>query len=474
MLFSSFQFIFVFLPIVWALYALSRRAGSARIAFAVLTVGSLVFYGYQDWRYLGLLIPSIGANYALGHVIAARVRAGGSARWVLALGVVLNLALIGVFKYADFVLGSLASIGGPAIGPLGIVLPLGISFFTFQQIAYLVDCSRDGASEQGVVPYAFFVSFFPQLIAGPIVHHKQVLPQLRDQLEGGRGGVLPADVVTGLTWFSFGLFKKVVLADTLSPWVAQAFDGEGAISVSGAWAGTLAYTLQIYFDFSGYSDMAIGLGLLFGLRLPLNFDSPYKATSVVDFWRRWHMTLSAFLRDYVYIPLGGNRLGPARRYVNLMATMLIGGLWHGASWTFVAWGGLHGLGLCIAHGAQRVRIRVPRAAGWVLTMALVVGSWILFRAESFEGAREMLAACVGLGAEAGDSRFDPGIAAWATIAVLLGFCVLAPNTQAFMTKRDHGPVSGVIAGVALVVALLFLRETLTSGGRLTEFIYFRF
>jgi alginate O-acetyltransferase complex protein AlgI len=321
---------------------------------------------------------------------------------VLVGAIVANLALLALFKYANFFISSINSLGGH-IGVLDVVLPLGISFFTFTQIAFLVDVHRGVAREYNFVHYLLFVTWFPHLIAGPVLHHKQMMPQF----------ALPAtyrpdatSISLGLTLFSIGLFKKVVLADHLAAFADPVFNATAAGShpmLLAAWAGVLAYALQIYFDFSGYSDMAIGLSRMFNIRLPLNFDSPYKAASIIDFWRRWHMTLSAFLRDYLYYGLGGNRKGPVRRYINLFTTMLLGGLWHGAGWNFVLWGGLHGVYLIINHGWRRLMghggvpaSRLAHAASVAITFAAVFFAWVPFRATHWADTIAIWKGMVGL------------------------------------------------------------------------------
>ena len=305
------------------------------------------------------------------------------------------------------------------------MLPLGISFFTFQQIAYLVDVMRGARVERDIVSYTLFVSFFPHLIAGPLVHHAEMIPQFK-RGRTGRSSVLAA---RGLAIFAAGLFKKVVIADNLAQFVSPVFahlDAGGGVTTPWAWLATLAYTLQIYFDFSGYSDMAVGLALLFGIRLPVNFRSPYRAASIVEFWRRWHITLSRFLRDYLYIPLGGNRLGEGRRYINLMVTMLLGGLWHGAGWNFIIWGGLHGAYLGINHLWREWR-GAARASGgsaakgvcWAITFFAVVVAWVFFRARTLAGAWQMLGGLIGF--EAGSSAYaSPGILRLMDLPVLVG------------------------------------------------------
>jgi D-alanyl-lipoteichoic acid acyltransferase DltB (MBOAT superfamily) len=318
---------------------------------------------------------------------------------------------------------------------VNIILPLGISFFTFQQIAYLVDVMRGAKVERDIVSYTLFVSFFPHLIAGPLVHHAEMIPQFK-RGRSGRSAVLAA---RGLAIFAAGLFKKVVIADNLAQFVSPVFahlDAGGGVTTPWAWLATLAYTLQIYFDFSGYSDMAIGLALLFGIRLPVNFRSPYKAASIIEFWRRWHITLSRFLRDYLYIPLGGNRLGEQRRYFNLMLTMLLGGLWHGAGWNFLIWGGLHGLYLCANHlwqawrGAHTKALAakgyakafpawVLKGFSWAITFFAVVIAWVFFRARTADGAWQMLGGLFGF--EAGSSAYvSPGILRLMDLPLLVG------------------------------------------------------
>ena len=315
---------------------------------------------------------------------------------LLVAAIALNLLCIGYFKYADFLLGSAACLFGLEWQALDIFLPLGISFFTFQEIACLVDTYRGKIGRVPLRKYALFVAFFPQLIAGPIVLADKLIPQFSAKRTFAFSW---GNVYIGLILFAIGLFKKVVIADSLSPWVAEVFDGAESLAFMQAWGGALAYTFQLYFDFSGYSDMAIGLGRLFNIDIPVNFYSPYKATSIIDFWRRWHITLSGFLREYVYIPLGGNRKGLARRYVNLMLTMLLGGLWHGAGWTFVVCGGGgHGLYLVINHLWRKISPRrLPKPVGWALTFIAVAAAWVLFRSESLTRALFILKAMLSFG-----------------------------------------------------------------------------
>ncbi|MEI9896261.1 MAG: MBOAT family protein [Chthoniobacter sp.] len=356
MLFNSHVFIFAFLPATLLGYFLIGARGRPRMAALWLTVASLFFYGWWNPHYLALIGGSIGFNYTLGVLIS---RARGAARkslapGLLALGICGNLGLLGYYKYAGFFVDNASMLFGTHWHWSAIVLPLGVSFFTFTQIAYLVDAYHGVTREYDFLYYTLFVTFFPHLIAGPIVLYRNLMPQFA-RPETYRFHA--ANMAGGVTLFVLGLAKKVVIADQLSPLVGVVFDSvaQGQTpALAASWIGALAYTLQLYFDFSGYSDMAIGLGRMFNVRFPLNFDSPYQARDIIDFWRRWHISLSTFLRDHLYIPLGGNRLGGPRRYLNLFLTMLLGGLWHGAAWTFVIWGGLHGIYLVVNRGWRRV------------------------------------------------------------------------------------------------------------------------
>lgn len=517
MLFNSAVFLFVYLPILlFVFFRLGKF--SHRLAATWLTAGSLFFYGWWNPVYLGLLLASIIFNFLLGYTIAKGSDIGSRKRKrLLVLGLVGNLALLGYYKYANFFIDTFNAALGVEYGFAEIILPLGISFFTFTQIAFLVDAARGEAREFDFVHYSLFVTYFPHLIAGPVLHHKEMMPQFKQPAVYRFNHVF---FTVGLTVFAFGLFKKVVLADGIAPYAAPAF----ALAESGeplhlfqAWGGALAYTLQLYFDFSGYSDMAIGLSYMIGVRLPLNFNSPYKAASITEFWRRWHMTLSRFLRDYLYIPLGGNRKGAARRYFNLMATMLLGGLWHGAGWTFVIWGGLHGIYLVIHQAWLGLRKRlghnlarstsVGHVFGVSLTFLMVVVGWVFFRAQTFDGALAVLRAMFGfngvtlpdaIALRMGDVApllvkagvvFTPGggssfLMNYLWIAALLPMVFLAPNTQQIMARYKPAldcphewqanrlawlPGRGwaVLMAVVLVAGLLSLAQP-------SEFLYFQF
>ena len=545
MVFSSYTFLVLFLPLALLAVAVFRRFGGVRAALGALLVTSLVYYAsatteHPWWELLLVICGSIGFNHLMGRVLvphsstpAAPQQPGCSTaarsnvllrKALLAAGIVINLALLGWYKYAGFLgenLLLLADFAGMTpsetltarVSGLGqMTLLTGISFFTFQQIAYLVDAYRGHTKDHGFIEYALFVTYFPQLIAGPIVHHAEVLPQwshpraLRLQSR---------HLFVGLTMFSIGLAKKVLLADTLAPWVGSVFgaveSNPSELGMFEAWLGATAYALQLYFDFSGYSDMAIGLARMIGIRLPANFDSPYKATCIVDFWRRWHITLSRFLRDYLYIPLGGNRKGPVRRYVNLMLTMILGGLWHGAGWNFLFWGLLHGLYLCINHAWSKIRgVRPGTHPGtWyglmtarALTFVAVLVGWVFFRATSFTAALGMLGSMAGLNGlyrvqllpngrpltdvQALFGYFEVGHVA--LIAALLVFVFVLPNSQ--QQLRRHRPILGPrpaapdnrllawltwrpepLHAVTLAVLMIASIMMLSRG---TEFIYYNF
>ena len=389
MLFHSQPFILGFLPVCLAGCFLLGQAAGRVAAHAWLLAASLFFYGWWNPPFVLLLLGSITANFTLGeHILrlAAAARHAAARRW-LALGVAANLAVLAWFKYADFLL----HIAAPRAPPLGIFLPLAISFFTFQQIMFLVDSARQDRAAAGPLTYATFVAFFPHLIAGPIVRPKDIIPQLQHRALAPNRDNLAA----GTMVFLLGLAKKLVLADTFGGFADTGFNAAATgahLTLFEAWYAVLAYSLQIYFDFSGYSDMAIGLARMLNVRFPLNFASPYQARNIAEFWRRWHITLGAFLRDYVYIPLGGSRCGAVRRSANLMATMLMCGLWHGAAWRFVIWGGLHGLYLV---ACTQCRFTLRRAAAQALTLLAVVVAWVPFRAASGTAAVGMLAGMAG-------------------------------------------------------------------------------
>jgi alginate O-acetyltransferase complex protein AlgI len=405
-LFNSYPFLFLYLPVTLFVFFKLGRA-DRRLAATWLTAASLAFYAWWNPAYVLLLVGSIFFNYSVGVALVRAYDRGDEAlkNRLLFWGIALDLLLLGYYKYAGFFIDTANALTGFELSLGEIILPLGISFFTFTQIAFLVDASRGLAREFNFIHYGLFVTYFPHLIAGPVLHHKEMMPQF------ARPDTYRIDyesLAVGSAVFAIGLFKKTILADGVAVYASPVFDAAAqgqSLSFFEAWGGALAYSFQLYFDFSGYSDMAIGLSRLFGVRLPLNFNSPYKSVNIIEFWRRWHMTLSRFLRDYLYIPLGGNRLGPIRRHINLMATMLLGGLWHGAGWTFVIWGGLHGVYLAINHLWRNLRqglgqdtdrsTPAGRIAGLFVTFIAVVVGWVFFRASSLDAALAMLAGMAG-------------------------------------------------------------------------------
>ena len=397
MLFNSYAFILVFLPITLAGFLIVAKFAGRQTTLAWLVAASLIFYSWWNPWFFFILAGSIIVNYTFGFLLHKYSKHKNIInKFILFIGILLNITLLIYYKYTDFILNT---ISGKAFILTNVTLPLAISFFTLQQVAYLVDCYKNGVCERSPLKYALFVTFFPQLIAGPIVHHQEMMPQF-DRTLADRRAI--DHIVIGLSIFAIGLAKKVLLADSLASYSDLIFNEAGSgvsLTVAEAWLGALCYTFQLYFDFSGYSDMAIGLGFMFGIRLPENFRSPYKATSIISFWRRWHITLSRFLRDYIYIPLGGNRKGVVMRYVNVMVVMAIGGIWHGAGLTFLFWGVFHGAALVINHGWRRIKHGFsymdgpgPRLAARLLTFVVIVVGWVFFRSPSFTTAVSVLTA----------------------------------------------------------------------------------
>jgi alginate O-acetyltransferase complex protein AlgI len=494
MLFYSYEFLSIFLPLTAVGFFWTARY-SRSLAIAWLALASLVFYGYWNPRFVVLLVLSVTFNFLVARYIATRV-GSRAARVALWLGVAINLTVLGYFKYTNFFISSANWALASHWAPWQVVLPLGVSVFTFTQIAFLNDVHRGVAQEYRYLHYLLFVAYFPHLIAGPIIHHGQIIPQLADPANYQAKAV---NFSIGLVTFTIGLAKKVLLAGSFAEYADPVFAGTARGLSPGllvAWFGVLAYTLQIYFDFSGYSDMAIGLSRLFGIRLPENFDSPYKARSIIDFWRRWNMTLSRFLRDYLYIPLGGNRSGKFRRYMNMIITMLLGGLWHGASWTFVVWGGLHGVYLSINHAWRSLGLR-PWLPSWPLrlvatglTFIAVLVAWIFFRADSLETAGRMLAGLAswrdlvvlpGMSAAGIEVLFTPfwlpqdGTPYLVTLLGMgMGLIWLAPNTAHIVTHMRISSPRATFLTIGTAVFWIYLLATISISRGVSQFIYFNF
>ena len=402
MLFNSVIFILVFLPItVFTYYSLILKDKNEG-ATIFLIFASLFFYAWWDIKYIFLIIFSVIINYFFGYYISNIYKRSKNTKLVLALGVIFNICLLGFFKYTDLLIFTLNEVSDSQFNYWNIILPLAISFFTFQQIAYLVDTAQGKANEHGFIKYALFVTFFPQLIAGPIVHHSEMMPQFNTLK---RLSKLWENIAVGVTIFVIGLFKKVILAEQMSYWADKTFSASSMgveIGMLDAWTGLLCFSFQIYFDFSGYTDMATGAARLFGIKLPINFFSPYRASSIINFWRCWHITLSRFLRDYVYFPLGGNKFGTFKRFRNIMIVMLLGGLWHGAGYNFIIWGGLHGLYLIINHSwryfknINKINKKIYNWFGRILTFLSVSYAWVYFRSDSLESATNFSNSLFGL------------------------------------------------------------------------------
>ncbi len=541
MLFNSYLFIFVFLPVTLAIYFLARKYGSLKLALCGVVLASIVYYAYWKIDYLAILLGSVAVNYVAGSIIIARatpnwagpfanrVLSERSAWWITATGIAFNLGLLGYYKYAGFFAYNINATFGDILIVPQILLPIGISFFTFQQIAFLADAYKNVVRDKSFINYGFFVTFFPQLIAGPIVHHSEVMPQLNKLHERDRR----TDIAVGLAIFTVGLFKKVVIADSLAVYADAGYgslsDGT-TLSLASAWVTVLAYSFQLYFDFSGYSDMAVGLARMFGVVLPVNFYSPYKATGIADFWRRWHITLSRFLRDYLYIPLGGNRQGLLRQTFNLTMVMFLGGLWHGAAWTFVVWGLVHGAMLAINHLWSLTSLSkhwlLHTAAGRgtciAVTFLAATLAWVPFRAADLQQAWQMLTLLVpsdteqnsvwslvefakvhfgSLGAWLNVTLWAPEPELWpqslpanyiaearpAGITLLAAAVIAfwAPNTYQLFAKFDpalgleampdnqKGALSGLQVRHAVVLGAL-LALSLLAMQRVSPFLYFQF
>jgi alginate O-acetyltransferase complex protein AlgI len=523
MLFSSSEFIFLFLPLVLAGFLLARGLKLHDAAMLWLVGSSLFFYGWWNPKYLFLIVVLIAVNFYVARLIFG-ARLVHVRKAYLILGLAVNLGTLAYFKYTNFFIQNLNALSGTRFAVAHIVLPLGISFFTFQKIAFLIDTYHGHVKRIRLLDYSLFVLFFPQLIAGPIVHHAEVVPQFKDI---GQKRFNWDQFATGIGVFFVGLFKKVVLADSLAAYVVNPVFGALAAGSKPAfleaWGGVLGYTLQLYFDFSGYSDMAIGAALLFGIRLPQNFNSPYKSVNIIEFWRRWHMTLSRFLRDYLYIALGGNRFGIVRRYLNLFITMVLGGIWHGAGWTFVVWGALHGAYLIGNHGWQMLRKRMfmrpadgasglGNALGVALTFLAVVIGWVFFRADSIKTAMVLLHTMFGgngielpavlaraMGSKTtlgGLVTFSDGGAAYGHIrgglpflgvALLLCWCWFLPNAQQIFGRFEgalgteklpaaprllqftYGWTSAVLVSITILICFLYVFSNIAQ-----EFLYFDF
>ncbi len=479
MLFNSYEFLFCFFPVVLILYFLLGRLEHNAPRQIMLIAASLVFYGWLNPSYVFIIISSILVNYAV-MLLLFRDFSDTVRKCILTGGIVFNVLLIGYFKYYDFFISNLNTLFKTDFALKYIALPLGISFYTFQQIGFIVDAYRKTSEKYPLLDYALFVTFFPQLVAGPIVKHSEIIPQFRD----AKSRRLNIDnLMNGFLLISFGLAKKVLLADTLALEVNWYWSNMEAASSADAWLAVIIYTLEIYFDFSGYCDMASGIASCMNIKLPINFNKPYIATSIVDFWSRWHMTLTRFLREYIYFPLGGNRKGRLRTCLNIMIVFLISGLWHGANWTFVLWGALHGLLNVFERLTGRFRERIPRIITGAFTFVFVNLTWVLFRAPSLSAAFDTYKKLTGSDFTVNsfmlmnyyliDFKFldrtvfssDPYL--YNMLFILIIGLLMALVPKPVNRPEEKKPVTLCIAGVLLVWSVL----SLSIGG---TFIYFNF
>jgi D-alanyl-lipoteichoic acid acyltransferase DltB (MBOAT superfamily) len=498
MIFSSWPFLLVFLPVTLLGYFYLNQSKKLVLGKAWLVLASLFFYAYWNWTHLPLILVSIGLNFWLGRRLAhghalgqaGDARAWGHRRraWLLG-GIALNLATLAYYKYTQFILDNLAWLWGASVSTEAVMLPLAVSFFTFTQIVYLVDSYRGETGHYDLLNYSLFVTFFPHLIAGPIVQHSQIMPQFASRWTWLSR---ESNLMKGLFLLSIGLFKKLAIADTFAVWADAGFDGKGALDFYAAWGASLSYTFQLYFDFSGYCDMAMGIALLFNIWLPINFDSPYRSLNIQEFWRRWHITLSHFLRDYVYIPLGGSRVSELRTHSNLLITFALGGLWHGASWMFVIWGLLHGLALVVHRLWQSTGWKMARWLAWGITFLFVNLAWVFFRAKDGASATRIFSGMVDVStmgfspvAELPSEALawagwlaDPLLAFLPThmvgqlpvfLMLSLGFLLIPQKNALQWTAEGMNDMKAVVSVLLLTVSIYM---TLVSTS--TVFLYFNF
>ncbi len=434
-----------------------------------LVLASLYFYGYFNISYLPIILSSILVNYLVGLGLHRSDLNDLIRRIILSIGIIFNVGLIGYFKYRDFFIENINEVFSSNIPLLNILLPLGISFFTFQQISFIVDCYRRTSLKYDFLSYCLFVTFFPQLIAGPIVLATEMLPQFED---AEKKRINYENLNKGLFIFAIGLFKKVILADDIAGGANAGFDSTQPLTCMAAWLSSMCYTLQLYFDFSGYCDMAMGIGLMFNIKLPLNFNSPYKALNFQDFWKRWHMTLGRFLSTYLYIPLGGNRKGTSRTLINLIIVFLVSGIWHGAGWGFILWGALHGLGILIHRVWKNAGLHMPALLGWAITLFFVNILWIFFRAEQLSTALGMIESMFdfdslnkGLGSLFIGCLQTTEIKRALILGIIIAFFL--PNSYTLLNKFRPNFITGLHLLICLLLGIIFITKEST-------FLYWNF
>ena len=469
MLFSSYEFLFCFLPITIIGYYLILNAKKVNMARVWLVIASLFFYGWFNIKYLPIIIVSILINFAIGKGIKKEDK---YKKIYFIIGATFNVGLLCYFKYYDFFVENVNILFKTNWTLKHLLLPLGISFFSFQQLSYLIDVYKGETKDYSLLNFSLFVTFFPQLIAGPIVLHSEIMPQFDDKEKQKLNW---DNIASGIFMFSMGFFKKLVIADSFAIWATNGFDSISSLTFYQAWFISLSYTIQIYFDFSGYSDMAVGIGKIFNIDLPANFLSPYKATSISEFWRRWHITLGRALSTYVYKPLGGNRKGRVKTYINLLLTFLVSGLWHGAAWTFVFWGLLHGIASVIDRLFRDNNWKINKYVSWILTFMFVNCAWVFFRATTFERAFEILTAMFSV--PSGGVLNMAGIITNGSIIIIgLVYILLVislvvtlsfKNTYELAETFDYTTINTVYVVILMVVGISFMP-------RISPFIYFNF
>jgi alginate O-acetyltransferase complex protein AlgI len=485
MLFNSYHFILVFLPITFFVYFILNRKRLILPSKVWLIFASLFFYGWWNPIYIPLIIGSILLNYSSSRILLKKKVSPALSRSILFIAIGGNLALLAYFKYMDFFINTVNILGGSNLSLLRITLPLGISFYTFTQIAYLVDTWKGTAKEQHLLNYFLFVTFFPYLLSGPIIHHKEIIPSF-DRLRNK--AINYRHIAQGLSLFFIGLFKKVIIADTIAIWANSGFDHAATLTLVEAWVTSLSYTLQLYFDFSGYTDMALGSALLFNIRLPINFNSPYKSLSVQEFWRRWNITLSRFMRDHVYIPLGGNQVPEFRIHANILITFLLVGLWHGAGWMFVFWGLLHGFALIFARLWKKIGFTLPKLLSWFLTFNFVNIAWVFFRARSLTDASKVLKGMLGMNGVVFPESLAPSLPILKAYGIQFGrvlsnmggegrlvylffvfffVSILFKNSNELVSRLSPDRKTSFLLALVTLYALLNLQKA-------SEFIYFTF
>ena len=488
--FNSYSFIFIFLPLIATIYFMISKYFPAKWARLFLLISSLSFMSLWNVYFAAVLVFSVLFNYALGSVLSTAIGSLNSKRKnvIFFIAILGNILLLGFFKYSNFFFGTINSLFPVKLGLLDIILPIGISFYTFMQIAWLTDIYRHGGFRYDFISYCLYVTFFPYVVSGPIAYHKEIIPQLESD-KAGKFNI--ANVCGGLFIFAIGLFKKAAIADTLAIIANGGFDASAALTFTEAWITSLSFTMQLYFDFSGYTDMAIGIALIFNISLPANFDSPYKSLDIREFWRRWHITLSRFMRDYIYIPLGGNRSGETQTLINLLLTFLIGGLWHGAAWTFVFWGFLHGSALVVHRLWMKAGFHLNKILAWILTFNFVNIAWIFFRAKNWENALNIIKGMAGLngilisphqasnpffqkltviGIKFGEWRAhlpDTDNFAYFLCIALIPFVLFAKNSNQLFDKFSPNWKNAFAIAILLACSLLLLNQA-------SAFLYFKF